>query len=282
MSGWVRLSSYKFNDVMKKGILSTFVLIFGLYVAVCIYFYYIQNAILFNPTVLPDDHEFTYEFEFEERWFVIENETRIHSIHAKTDSAKGLVIFYHGNGGSAETQSAKFSLFLDNGYDMLYPDYRGYGHSEGAMWDEDDLVGDMKFVYTEMKMEYAEDNIIVLGYSLGSGVAALVAAANDPKELVIWTPYYSMMDMKNAEYWFLPDFLVRYPLRTDLALQEIDEPITIFYAGDDERLPVDRAIGLTEFLDENDQFFILEGQGHNGVYFNSELQYKMAEILAGD
>jgi len=265
---------------MKKGIISTGVLLVGLYIAVCIYFYFIQNAILFNPTKLEPGHEFTYGFEFEERWFEVGDEATVHGILAKADSSKGLVIFFHGNGGSAETEPSKFTLFLENGYDVLYPDYRLYGLTEGKMWNEDDLVGDMKIVYEEMTKEYEEENMIVLGYSLGSGVASLVAAENDPKELVIWTPYYSMIDMKDAQYWFLPDFLVRYPLRTDLAIPEIDEPITIFYAGDDQRLPLDRSIRLTQLLDENDEYLILEGQGHNGVYFNRELQEKMAEILS--
>jgi alpha-beta hydrolase superfamily lysophospholipase len=267
---------------MKKAFISTFLTVIGLYVAVCIYFYYIQNAILFNPTVLEPGHEFDYEFNFEERWFDIGDEAKVHAIHAKTDSSKGLVIYYHGNGGSADTSPAKFTLFLENGYDIVYPDYRGYGLTEGTMWNEDDLVGDMKVVYAEMAKEYDEDDIIVLGYSLGSGIAAQVAAANDPQEVVIWTPYYSMMDMKNAEYWFLPDFLVRYPLRSDLALQEIDEPITIFYAENDERLPVDRAIKFYQYLDENDEYIMLEGQGHNGVFHNSVLKEKMAEIMAED
>lgn len=267
---------------MKKGIISTLTLVIGLYVAVCVYFYYIQNAILFKPTVLEPGHEFTYNFEFSERWFEIGDEARVHAIHAKADSSKGLVIYYHGNGGSAETNPSKFTLFLQNGYDVLYPDYRGYGLTEGKMWNQDDLVGDMKVVYQEMKEEYDEDNIVILGYSLGSGVAAQVASVNDPRELILWTPYYSMMDMKDSEYWFLPDFLVRYPLRTDLALQEIDEPITIFYAADDTLLPVERAIRLTNYLDDNDEYIMLENQGHNRVFNNPVLQAKMAEILAGE
>lgn len=264
---------------MKKTILSLGSTVIVLYVAVCAYFYLIQNAILFNPTVLEEGHTFNYAFTFEERWFPIGDEAIIHAIHAKADSSKGLVIFYHGNGGSADTDPFKFTFFLDQGYDVLYPDYRGYGLTKGKMSNEEDLVGDMKVVYATMAQEYAEENIIILGYSLGSGVAALVAAEHDPAQVIIWTPYYSMIDMKNAQYWFLPSFLVRYPLRTDLALQQIEEPITIFYAAEDEKLPVDRAIKLTQYLDENDSFVMLEGQGHNRVFRNTELQHKMNELL---
>ena len=264
---------------MKKTILSFLTLAVALYVAVSVYFYFIQNAIIFNPTQLEEGHKFGYSFPFEQRWFDVSDGARIHAILAQADSAKGLVIFYHGNGGSADTQPLKFTLFLNAGYDVLYPDYREYGLSSGTLWDEDDLVGDMKQVYTAMTAEYNEDKIVIVGYSLGSGVAAQVAAVNNPRNLVLWTPYYSMVDMKNAEYWFLPTFLVRYPLRTDLALPLIDEPITIFYAENDKRLPVDRAIKLNEFLDENDEYIILSGQGHNNVFENPQLQQKMKEIL---
>ncbi len=265
---------------MKKGILSTVVLIGVLYVGICLYFYFIQNAILFNQSVLEENHEFNYAFDFEERWFEIGDEARIHAILAKADSSKGLVIFFHGNGGNAQTSPSKFELFLNNGYDVLYPDYRSYGLTEGELWNEDDLVGDMKVVYREISKEYTEDDIVIVGYSLGSGVAAQVAVDNDPRELILWTPYFSMMDMKDSQYWFLPDFLVRYPLRTDLALQRIDEPITIFYAAEDELLPVERSIKLNEFLDGNDEFIMLAGQGHNRVFNNEQLKAKMAEILA--
>ena len=36
------------------------------------------------------------------------------------------------------------------------------------MWNEDDLVGDMQVVYKKMLEEYNEEDIVVLGYSIGS------------------------------------------------------------------------------------------------------------------
>ena len=246
------------------------------------YFYNIQNSILFHPRPLPDGHTYNYEFNFEERFFETTDGAKIHAIHAKVaDSSKGLVIYFHGNAGNNDTSPTKFELFMNEGYDVLYPDYRGFGKSTGSLKNEDDLVGDMKIMYNEMSKEYEESTIFLLGYSIGSGVAAQVAAANDPKGLMIWTPYYSMVDMKNASYPFLPSFLVKYPLRTDLALQQIDEPITIFYAENDQVLPVERSIKLNQFLDGNDQHFILKGQGHNGVFFNKELKSKVPGILEG-
>jgi alpha-beta hydrolase superfamily lysophospholipase len=251
-----------------------------IYTGVCIYFYAIQNSIIFRPSQLSENEPYRYEFSFEERWFEPEDDVRIHAIHAFTDSSKGLAIYFHGNRGSNRTNPAKIELFLNNGYDVLYPDYREYGKSTGELWNEEALVGDMKFIFEEMESEYAEEDIILMGYSLGSGVAAQVAAANDPKMLIMWTPYYSMVDMKDAQFAFLPDFLVRFPLRTDLALQQIEEPVYIFYAEEDEVLPIERSLRLTDFLKEGDEYYVLENQRHGWIYRNFELVEKMEKILA--
>lgn len=266
---------------LKNSLLATIITLVVLYVTVCIYFYNIQNAILFKPKVLEQDFQYSYTFDFAERWFDVSDEARIHAIHSKVADSlrKGLVIYFHGNAGNNNTSPEKFELFMREGYDVLYPDYRGFGKSTGDLENEDDLVGDMKIVYSEMKKEYDESEMFVMGYSMGSGVSALVAAANDPKGLMIWTPYYSMVDMKNSSYPFLPSFLVRYPLRSDLAIPTIDEPITIFYAAEDEVLPVDRSIKLVELLKSTDQHFMLEGQGHNMLWRNPKVIEQTPLIL---
>lgn len=249
------------------------------YVGVCGYFYLIQNSIIFRPSQANINDTYSYDFPFKERWFEPEEGVRIHAIQAFADSSRGLVIYHHGNRGNNRTNPAKFELFLNEGYDVLYPDYREYGNSTGELWNEEDLVGDMAFIFNKMEQEYNEEDIIVMGYSLGAGVAAQVAAVNDPKMLIMWTPFYSMIDMKDAQFAFLPDFLVRYPLQTNEALQRIEEPVYIFYAAEDEVLPVTRSYKLTEYLKEGDEAFILENQGHGWIYRNRELLREMKMIL---
>ncbi|MEX0719160.1 MAG: alpha/beta fold hydrolase [Balneolaceae bacterium] len=263
----------------KKLLVTGFTTLLVCYVLICTFFYFTQVSIIFGPSSLPQDTTYNYPFNFEERIFEVESDTRIHAIHAKADSTTGLVIYFHGNRGNNYTNPERYKLFLKHGYDVLYADYRGYGKSTGNLWNEEDLVGDAHYVYSEMKREYEENSIVLVGYSLGSGIAASVASENDPKALVLWTPYYSMLDLKASSYPFIPDFLVRFPFRTDLALQQIEEPVYIFYAENDRVLPVDRALGLNDYLKEEDKFYVLEGQGHGGIYRNREVVEMTAEIL---
>lgn len=264
---------------LKKAFISLTPVLLLSYIGVCAYFYMIQEAIIFHPSVLHEDASYSYSFPFEERWFEPEEDVRIQAVHAFADSSQGLVIYLHGNQGDNRTRADKYELFLQNGYDVLYPDYRGYGKSRGELENEEDLVGDIKFVFSEMLKEYKQGDIVLVGYSLGSGVAAQVAADFDPQALVLWAPYYSLLDMKDAQFPFLPDFLVQYPMRTDLALQKIEEPVHIFYAGEDEVIPVERSLKLTNYLKEEDSYVVLEDQRHGWVYRNPELVEKMDAIL---
>ncbi|MDR9414895.1 MAG: alpha/beta fold hydrolase [Gracilimonas sp.] len=266
---------------LKNSVVKTLILLIVLYAAVCLYFYSIQSSIIFHPRTLEENAHYDYSFDFQERWFEPEAGVRIHAIHAFTeaDSAKGLIMYLHGNRGSNKTSADKYTLFLNNGYDMIYPDYRSYGKSRGALENEQDLVGDINFVFHQMAEEYGEENIVLVGYSLGSGVAAQVAENFDPKKLILWTPFYSLVDVKDSQFPFLPDFLVKFPLRTDEALMNIDEPVHIFYAGADEVLPIDHSLGLTKYLKENDSYRVIEDQRHGWIYRHPELRIDLKKIL---
>ncbi|MDR9417507.1 alpha/beta hydrolase [Gracilimonas sp.] len=266
----------------KKSFLkSSLIVLVGSYILICSYFYLIQESIIFHPRELPESAEYGYNFDFNERWFEPESNVKIHAIHAFTDpdSAKGLVMYLHGNQGANRTNADTYTLFLDNGYDMIYPDYRSYGKSRGDLDNEDDLVGDIKYVFKEMAAIYGEKNIVLVGYSLGSGVAAQVAEDFNPKKLILWAPFYSLVDVKDSQFPFLPDALVKFPLRTDLAIQQIEEPIHIFYAGEDEVLPLEHSFKLTDYLKGGDSYKVIQGQGHGGIYRHPELQEGLQRLL---
>lgn len=267
---------------LKQTLLSAAIIILLGYAGICSYFYLVQESIIFHPRTLNEEARYGYSFPFEERWFEPEPGVRIHAIHAFTevDSTKGLVMYLHGNRGANQTDADKYTLFLNNGYDMIYPDYRSYGKSKGTLENEKDLVGDMRHVFSRMAEEYSEEQIVIVGYSLGSGVAAQVAESFNPKSLILWTPFYSLVDVKNSQFPFLPDALMKYTLRTDEALQQIDEPVHVFYAGADEVLPINRSLKLTEYLKEGDSYKVIDRQRHGWIYRHPELQQTLSSILA--
>lgn len=60
-------------------------------------------------------------------------------------------------------------------------DYRGYGKSEGNISNQEQLYKDLSCVYTFLLSKYDKSNIIIMGYSIGTGLASYLASIQQPK-----------------------------------------------------------------------------------------------------
>ncbi len=76
--------------------------------------------------------------------------------------------------------------------------------------------------------------IVILGYSMGTGTAARLAADNHPRQLILQAPYFSMKDMARYYYPMLPSFLLKYTFPTYRNIQRVTVPVTIFHGDNDE------------------------------------------------
>ena len=75
------------------------------------------------------------------------------------------------------------------------------------------------------------------GQSMGSGFAAKLAAQHRPARLILQSPYFSMRDMAALHFFWLPRFILKYQLRTDLWLNEIDCPVYLIHGTVDPVIP---------------------------------------------
>jgi len=159
-------------------------------------------------------------------------------------------------------------------------DYRGYGKSEGEIKGSEQLFSDVQTVYDELKKSYSEEKIIVLGYSIGTGMAAKVAADNHPRLLILQAPYYSLSDIAKERFPFLPVFLLRYKLNTYQYLEQCQVPVVIFHGDADGVISHYASLKLKKLLKPEDQLIILEGLGHNGMSDDQRYRAALSELLA--
>jgi esterase/lipase len=141
------------------------------------------------------------------------------------------------------------------------------------------LFSDVQMAYNKMLENYKEENIIVLGYSIGSGIASKLASVNSPKQLILQAPYFSMVDMMRQEYPFVPTFLLKYKLNTNEYIKNCDMPITLFHGKEDAIIDVNSSLKLNKLIKSTDELIILENQGHNGITDNVEYQKVLRRIL---
>ena len=265
---------------MKKIAMIFVAVLIGGYIILCLFFYLFQEKFIFNSRKLAHDYEFASDSEYEELYFTMDDGVRLHGLLCKSDSSKGLIFFLHGSGGSIKWYESKIPDYLKLGYDIFLIDYRGYGKSEGKYKREDQIIDDIKQVYEEIKASYVESKIIIVGLSMGTHLAAMLAANYNPQALVLQGSPVSMLSSGKRVLPFIPvSLLARYKLDTRPYLPNINNTILIFHGELDDRTTVENALRLKPLLKPTDKFIILEGEGHNDFANNDQYIKELKEII---
>lgn len=246
------------------------------YILLCIGLYTQQDKIFFNPQKLSENHTFRAGEEVE---IPVSDGISLNCVWMKEPNSKGVILYLHGNRGSNRRCIRQALNMSGNQYDIFMPDYRGYGKSEGEIYSEQQLYDDVQKVYDFLKQQYAENQIVLAGYSLGSGMASWLAANNHPKQLFLIAPYISFIDLKDRYTYFLPNFLVKYPLNNKAHLASVRCPVTLFHGTDDELIPFDSSEELQQVNPNQIQLVPLEGVGHKRAIFDGHFRAIVRELL---
>jgi len=253
-------------------------ILIGLYLIICSILYSIQERLIFQSTKLPSNFEFSFEEDFEEINLTTEDGTILNSLLFSSKEKKGVVLVSHGTAGALHTWSVRASIFLKNGYDVLYYDYRGYGKSEGEIKSEKQLIQDAQLFYDYLKEKYGEGHVLVYGNSIGTGIATQLAEKNKPKHLILQSPYSSLSQLIRGKLPFVPSFIIKYPFQNHKIITSINCPITIFHGTLDYTIPTSHSEKLKSANPKID-LHILDYYGHNDLRFSKEYISEMKRIL---
>lgn len=251
-----------------------------LYVLLCLLLYFFQEQFFFFPEKLSQNHRFSFQQPFSEVSVRTKDNRVLHALHFKVDSAKGVIFYLHGNAGSLRSWGEEAAVYTQLHYDVFMPDYPGYGKSEGTIRSEEKLYQDMQAAYDKLKESYAEENIVVLGYSIGTGPAARLAATNHPRLLILQAPFYSLTDVMRQHYSILPTFLLKYRFDTFQWIQQCSMPVVLFHGDHDEIIAYQSSVKLKRFLKEKDGLVKLEGGTHNGMSSHPAYVREIKRVLA--
>lgn len=250
-----------------------------IYVFICVLLYFNQESILFHPDKLAMKHKFESEVPFEELFIQTADGIKLNALLFKAEHSKGLIFYVHGNAGSLNGWKGIAENYTKLGYDLFIFDFRGFGKSQGEISSEKQFYDDVRLCYRTMKKRYAEKDITIVGYSIGTGSAAMLAAENSPGSLILLAPYYNLRDMMQKNYRGVPTFILRYRFETNRFLPKIQAPVNIFHGKDDKAIYFGSALKLQKLLRSKDQFFPLEEQGHIGMDENPVYQQELRKIL---
>jgi len=250
----------------------------GGYLLICATLYMYQERLIFYPEVLAPDFSFTFPGRFEAIVLPCDGAV-ISALYFKADHPKGAVLYFHGNAGSLRSWGSVAVTFVERGYDVLIPDYRGYGKSTGRIASEQMLHDDAAVAYQYLLVRYPEDQIVVYGRSIGSGIATYLAKSHRPRMLILETPYFSMKEIVRQHYPFVPGTLLKYPLRTDLWIGDVACPVYLFHGTSDDLIPHGASERLAALVTTEHQLITIVGGGHNDLGTFAEYGQELDRIL---
>lgn len=236
-----------------------------------------QEKLLFAPTVLAQNHSFKVSSDVQEKYIEVQG-ARLNALHLRLPKPKAVVLFLHGNGGSLENWFVNTDFYRSMNVDLMMIDYRGYGKSSGAITSEQQLNDDVTKVFEWLKLEYPDLPVVLLGRSLGAGLAtqlfASLALPSRPRLMILVSPFSSLKELAAMHFAFVPSALLRYPMRSDLALagleQNHSEPgkpqanVLLLHGDQDQLIPISHSQRLAA-LQAHFKLKVIPGGAHNDL-----------------
>lgn len=251
----------------------------AIYLLYLSYVYFNQGELIFIANKLPNDYKFEFNQDFEEMNIPSFDNKKLNGLLFKTPNPKGLIFYLHGNAGSLDTWGTIAENYTNLGYDIFILDYRGFGKSEGEIESQEQVFQDLTFTYNKLMTRYDRNKVVIIGYSIGTGLAAYLASVENPKKLILQAPYYNFVEFSSGKAPFVPDFLKKFKFETNKYIVKVKSPIYIFHGNKDQVISSDNSIRLQKLLKPTDKVFVLENQDHLGINENSDFQEELKRIL---
>ena len=172
------------------------------------------------------------------------------------------VLVFPGNAGNRAGRAPLARALAETGLSVLLVDYRGYGGNPGSP-SEEGLMRDARAALEWLRDRDEVERVVYFGESLGSGVAAGLAAAAPPDALVLRSPFPTLVAVAREHYGPLPSWLVldRYPTAEHLA--EVAVPTLVVIGSDDRIIPPALSRQVAEAAAGPVEVETVEAAGHN-------------------
>lgn len=209
---------------------------------------------------------------YEEEIFSNENESI--KVVVLNKENKNAILYFGGNGEAVERNAEEFmETFPCHAIYLIK--YRGYGGSSGSP-NEQGLYSDALHIYDLLETEH--ENISVIGRSLGSGVATLLASKRDIDKMALVTPFDSIENIAQKRYPLYPVFLLLQDKYDSIGrVDSIKAKTLVLIAENDEIIDKKYSSRLADkFHPSSVVVKTINDVGHNSISSN-QMYYDMLE-----
>lgn len=255
---------------------SAVAIVLALFAALVVAIYRYQELLIFHPERLAADYVFDQPNVDEVA--VTTDGAVLSALHLRLPDPKGIVFYLHGNAGNLASWFADTSVYRRSNFDLFMLDYRGYGKSTGRIRNEGQLRADVAAAWQRIAPLYQGRCKVIMGRSLGTALAARLAAEVQPDLTILVSPYWSMRELSRLHFPLWPPSLVRYRLETFRDVARIDGPVLLLHGGRDAVIPFAHSVRLQPVA-RSAQLVGIAAAAHNDVEDFAEYRRAVAEHL---
>jgi fermentation-respiration switch protein FrsA (DUF1100 family) len=235
-----------------------------IYLSLSALLYSNQRSIMYHPQ--KQVHELSYYNlgSTEEITFTTKDGIKLQAWYRPPDNKQSMVIFLHGNAGNLEHRTDKLKQLAKMGYGFVIPAWRSFGKSEGSPSMAGlylDAEAAIDFVQTK---GYKIEETILIGESLGTGIATEMATRHRFKGLFLITPYISIAKRAKELYPFMfAGYFTKDNFTVLNKIDKINQPLLIIHGTKDNIVPYDHAEKIFAKAVEPKKFITYIDAGHS-------------------
>lgn len=236
------------------------------YCLVLLVFLFLENMLVYPAPRYPDgDWQATW-LKHEDISFNSGDGTKLHGWYVEHSQPKAVVLYCHGNG----THVAYIAEFLAEMRDEFQVsifafDYRGYGRSEGKPAEKgilEDAEAAQEWLANRAGIE--EQDVVLMGRSLGGGIALHLAAENGARGVILQNTFTSLHDAAASHYPWVPVRLLMKNRYDSLSrISRYTGPLFISHGTADRIVPFAHGQKLFAAARGPKEFFEISGGDHN-------------------
>ena len=225
---------------MLKKIKMTFIIICTListYLIISLILYFSQRNILYHP----NENNYSGDkitVEVIETKILTEDKIELSAWYHQKNSKYKTILFFHGNAGTLENRIHKLNHFKDMNVNFLIISWRGFSGNDGKPSEEGLYIDGISAINWLKNLGLSEEDIIIYGESLGTGVATEIAQNSNFAGLVLETPFTSMVEAAKNFYPYIPvGLLLKDKYKNSLKIKNINIPVLVMHGESDQIVP---------------------------------------------
>lgn len=243
-----------------------------LYFGVGLILFIFQKSLVY----FPDNQDFNTCSFFEDSEKINIDGTRM---YYKKNSDK-LVVFYHGNAGSACARTYLKKKFEKLGLSYIFVEYAGYS-SDTNKPTKKLLLKDVEKV-NQFLIDKDFSQITVMGESLGTALAIYHSTIMDVDKLLLISPFFSMAEVASNNFRIYPiSLLLRENYDNGKWIENSKtKSLEIIHGNIDEIIPIEQSKKLyNKVFIANKKYIEVIGANHNDIYGFDETNKNINQFL---